>query len=141
MMNQPHENSEELNHDKCENEKLDSNEITSKSSLKSESEHLDEDEVIDSSVVANVVDPSASYPGLNVHKLKGDIPDPVFLDEPTYFICPNCNFEGSTKMQRARGGLFTCCFYFPLCWLTECCYDYEHICPQCRVGLGSYNNF
>lgn len=80
------------------------------------------------------------YPGLTVHKLKGNI-EPVFMDVPTYFICPNCNFEGNTKVKRAKGPLFTFCFWSPMCWMCEMCDDFEHSCPQCRVVLGSYTDF
>ena len=78
---------------------------------------------------------------LNIIKFEGAIPDPVFLDAPTYFVCPNCNFEGDTKVDRAKGPLFTFLFWMPFCWMCSVCDDWEHTCPQCRIVLGSYNNF
>lgn len=103
------------------------------------SESVSEPVAADTSVTSEEV--THPYPGLTVHKLKGDIPDPAFLHLPTYFICPNCNFEGDTKVQRAKGSVFTCFVWSPVCWCCEMCDDYEHSCPQCRIVLGSYTDF
>ena len=80
-------------------------------------------------------------PYIKVVKTEGDIPDPAFLHIPTYFICPNCNFEGMTKVDRGKGACFTFFYWMPACWMCDWCDDYEHFCPQCRVALGSYNDF
>ena len=100
--------------------------------------YFESDEIIPN---AQVIAASPSHPLFTGLKVEGDIPDPVFLHDPTYFICPNCNYEGMTQVRRAKGALFTFCFWLPVCWTCECCDDYEHICPLCRVVLGSYNEF
>lgn len=69
---------------------------------------------------------------------EGDIPEPVLINTPTFFVCPNCNFCGATNVEKVRGSLamMMCC---SLC-CGELFYDYQHSCPQCRTIIGTYES-
>ena len=69
---------------------------------------------------------------------EGDIPEPVLIDIPTFFVCPNCNYCGPTSVEKVRGSLamLLCC---SLC-CGELFFDYQHSCPQCRTIIGTYES-
>lgn len=83
---------------------------------------------------------STSAPdGTTVNFVEGSIPDTALVDSPVFIVCPNCNYRGNTRVERVRGcTAFWCTLFccFSLC--TNMCNDYQHVCPQCKVVLGTY---
>ena len=67
-------------------------------------------------------------------KLNDGILEPVFLDQRAYFVCPNCNFQGNTYVERVRGYCSCLCFLF----CCDCFDDYQHSCPQCNTIMETY---
>lgn len=69
---------------------------------------------------------------------EGEIPIPSLTDDPTFFVCPNCNFCGPTKVDKVRGtcAMLCCCSFF----IGDTFYDYQHTCPQCRIIIGTYES-
>jgi hypothetical protein len=83
--------------------------------------------------------PVEEIPPVNDNFLDGPIPDTAFGDSPVFIVCPNCNYRGNTRVDRARGCVsFWCTYFYCISLCTECCDDYQHVCPQCKVVLETY---
>lgn len=82
---------------------------------------------------------SAPLPNATDNFVDGPIPDTAFVETPVFIVCPNCNYRGNTRVDRARGCLsFWCYFCCCISLCSECCDDYQHVCPQCKTILGTY---
>ena len=83
---------------------------------------------------------SASVPGGTTGNfVECPIPDTALVDVPVFIVCPNCNYRGNTRVERVRGcAAFWCSFFCCISLCTDLCSDYQHVCPQCKVILRTY---